>query len=196
MTSGSRVEIEKRQEEILAAALKCFADKGFKATTMLDIARAVGMSAGNLYNYFKGKDCIVEELARKEIAVREARLKKSQHAAGDLQLCRQEIRETILSRLNPVRARLSVELLAESFRNERLFHVFQSLDAHWRQTLLSMYMKTGLYTEQEARCVMEANMAAMEGVFLRILIHPNLDKEALADELAERMIAAHNNRKA
>ena len=53
-----------RRADILRAALKCFAAKGFHATTMSDIARACEMSAGNLYNYFAGKVDIVEELAR------------------------------------------------------------------------------------------------------------------------------------
>lgn len=187
--------IHKRRQEILAAAMKCFADKGFKATTMQDIARAVGMSAGNLYNYFEGKDSIVEELARRELAAREERIRKSNEVAEDWELCRQEIRELILSRLNSVRARICIDMLAESLRNDRMLAVFQSMDAQWRQLLLSIYMKTGRYTEQEAFCNIEANMAAMDGVFLRILMHPELDKEALASELVDRIIATHNRRK-
>ena len=187
--------IHKRRQEILAAAMKCFADKGFKATTMQDIARAVGMSAGNLYNYFEGKDSIVEELARRELAAREERIRKSNEVAEDWELCRQEIRELILSRLNSVRARICIDMLAESLRNDRMLAVFQSMDAQWRQLLLSIYMKTGRYTEQEAFCNIEANMAAMDGVFLRILMHPELDKGALASELVDRIIATHNRRK-
>ncbi|MBO5658307.1 MAG: TetR/AcrR family transcriptional regulator [Duodenibacillus sp.] len=187
--------MHKRRQEILAAAMKCFADKGFKATTMQDIARAVGMSAGNLYNYFEGKDSIVEELARRELAAREERIRKSNEVAEDWELCRQEIRELILSRLNSVRARICIDMLAESLRNDRMLAVFQSMDAQWRQLLLSIYMKTGRYTEQEAFCNIEANMAAMDGVFLRILMHPKLDKEALASELVDRIIATHNRRK-
>lgn len=195
MVDSTHPLMHKRRQEILAAAMKCFADKGFKATTMQDIAGEVGMSAGNLYNYFSGKDSIVEELARRELAEREERIRKSNQVAEDQDLCRQEIRELILSRLNSVRARICIEMLAESLRNDRLLAVFQSMDSQWRQLLLGIYMKTGCYTEQEAFCIIEANLAAMDGMFLRILMHPELDKESLASELVDRIIATHSRHK-
>ncbi|WP_457622263.1 TetR/AcrR family transcriptional regulator [Persephonella sp.] len=51
---------EKRKEEIIKAACKLFAEKGYYNTTIPDIAEVMGMSVGNLYNYFKSK----EELAK------------------------------------------------------------------------------------------------------------------------------------
>ncbi|ACO03422.1 MAG TPA: TetR/AcrR family transcriptional regulator [Persephonella sp.] len=51
---------EKRKEEIIKVACKLFAEKGYYNTTIPDIAEAMGMSVGNLYNYFKSK----EELAK------------------------------------------------------------------------------------------------------------------------------------
>ena len=51
---------ERRRVEIIETALRLFAQRGFYATTIPDIAGAMGMSVGNLYNYFSSK----EELAR------------------------------------------------------------------------------------------------------------------------------------
>lgn len=53
---------EKRREEILWAALGLFVRKGYAATKISDIAEAVGMSAGLMFNYFASKEALYEEL--------------------------------------------------------------------------------------------------------------------------------------
>ncbi len=51
-----------RRQQILEAALDCFADKGYHAARMDDIVRASGLSKGALYWHFKNKDEIFLEL--------------------------------------------------------------------------------------------------------------------------------------
>jgi AcrR family transcriptional regulator len=51
---------EQKKQAIVKTACKLFAEKGYYNTTIPDIAEALGMSVGNLYNYFKSK----EELAK------------------------------------------------------------------------------------------------------------------------------------
>ncbi|HRP08074.1 MAG TPA: phosphoenolpyruvate carboxylase, partial [Gemmatimonadales bacterium] len=51
-----------RPVEILAAALNCFAERGFAATTMAEIAAAAGVTAGTIYRYFPSKEALVEAL--------------------------------------------------------------------------------------------------------------------------------------
>jgi len=51
---------EERRIRIIRTACRLFAEKGYHNATMPDIAQALGMSVGNLYNYFESK----EELAR------------------------------------------------------------------------------------------------------------------------------------
>lgn len=48
-----------RRREILAAASRVFRRKGFAATGMRDVAAELGMTAGNLYYYFAGKEEIL-----------------------------------------------------------------------------------------------------------------------------------------
>ncbi|MEA1954729.1 MAG: TetR/AcrR family transcriptional regulator [Campylobacterota bacterium] len=52
----------KTKEKILKYALNLFSSKGFKATTVRDIAGAVGIKQSALYNHFKNKDEILETL--------------------------------------------------------------------------------------------------------------------------------------
>src|SRR5215472_4099972 len=52
----SRLSAADRVPELVAAATAVFAEKGYKATQMADIATAMGVAAGSLYNYVEGKD--------------------------------------------------------------------------------------------------------------------------------------------
>lgn len=45
-----------RAEEVYSAALKLFREKGYHATSMQDIAAAVGLYKGSLYHYIGGKE--------------------------------------------------------------------------------------------------------------------------------------------
>jgi AcrR family transcriptional regulator len=55
-----RVVAEFRRSEIIAAAAKVFATKGFVATRMDDIAKAARLAKGTLYLYFQSKDAIYQ----------------------------------------------------------------------------------------------------------------------------------------
>ena len=52
----------KTKDKILKHALKLFSSKGYKATTVRDIAGAIGIKQSALYNHFKNKDEILENL--------------------------------------------------------------------------------------------------------------------------------------
>ena len=53
-----------RPEEILAAALESFAERGFAATRLEDVAARAGISKGTLYLYFGGKEELFEAVVR------------------------------------------------------------------------------------------------------------------------------------
>lgn len=53
------------RRRILIEAARLFHSKGFAATSMREIASAVGIEASSLYNHIKGKDALLEELCFK-----------------------------------------------------------------------------------------------------------------------------------
>jgi len=53
-----------RPEEIIGAALEVFADRGFAATTLEDIARKAGVTKGTIYLYFENKEALFKALIR------------------------------------------------------------------------------------------------------------------------------------
>ncbi len=53
-----------KRESIIQTALQLFSTNGFHKTTIPDIASKLGMSVGNLYNYFSSKDLLAQEIIR------------------------------------------------------------------------------------------------------------------------------------
>jgi AcrR family transcriptional regulator len=51
-----------RREELLAIAAELFAQRGFKNTTVRDIADAAGILSGSLYHHFDSKESMVDEI--------------------------------------------------------------------------------------------------------------------------------------
>ena len=52
-----------RRQQIVDAGRRCMADQGFHKTTMNDVIRESGLSAGAVYGYFKSKSEIVAAIA-------------------------------------------------------------------------------------------------------------------------------------
>jgi TetR/AcrR family transcriptional regulator, fatty acid metabolism regulator protein len=60
----NRVEAAERREQILAAATRVFADRGFDAARVSDIANEAGVAYGLVYHYFASKDEILRVIFR------------------------------------------------------------------------------------------------------------------------------------
>jgi len=61
------VDPQERRRQILDRSAEIFAEKSIAATTIRQIADAVGVYSGALYHYFPSKDAIVTELIREYI---------------------------------------------------------------------------------------------------------------------------------
>ena len=56
-----------RPSEILSAALASFADRGFAATRLDDVAARAGVTKGTLYLYFRNKEELFKAVVRQEL---------------------------------------------------------------------------------------------------------------------------------
>jgi len=56
-----------RPQELLAAALEQFVERGFAATRLEDVARSAGVSKGTLYLYFANKEELFKAVVRESI---------------------------------------------------------------------------------------------------------------------------------
>jgi AcrR family transcriptional regulator len=57
----------RRLDEVVEAASRVFADKGYRRAQMSDVARELGVSAGNLYNYVPGKETLFALVLRRGV---------------------------------------------------------------------------------------------------------------------------------
>jgi TetR/AcrR family transcriptional repressor of uid operon len=120
------------RERIVQAAMTCFARQGFHGASMQDICAEAGMSAGNLYRYFRSKEAIIAAIAEIE---RERNNKAlallEQHedpVDGMKALARFYGQETG----DPIMAALCAETLAEAIRKPEIRAIFDTnvVEAH------------------------------------------------------------------
>lgn len=66
------VDRERYQQELLTQGFELFAEQGYAAVTMRQLARALGISTGTLYHYFPSKqdlfEQMVEAMAERDLA--------------------------------------------------------------------------------------------------------------------------------
>jgi len=65
---GRRRRKDARPEEILVAALEEFAEKGYAATRLEDVARRAGVAKGTIYLYYEGKELLFQTVVRRAVA--------------------------------------------------------------------------------------------------------------------------------
>jgi len=66
----------KKTESILDTAVLLLSNNGFCTTTTPDIARAMGMSVGNIYNYFSSKEVLAKEIIKYSSNILGAEIRK------------------------------------------------------------------------------------------------------------------------
>jgi len=81
---------EARPQELTAAALALFTEKGFAATRLEDIAARAGVSKGTLYLYFDSKEALFEAVIREGImpALDEGEAMAADHQGSATELLR------------------------------------------------------------------------------------------------------------
>jgi AcrR family transcriptional regulator len=62
-----------RPGEIVAAGLACFAERGFAATRLEDVAKRAGITKGTLYLYFSNKEELFKTIVRESVVANIAR---------------------------------------------------------------------------------------------------------------------------
>jgi AcrR family transcriptional regulator len=73
-----------RRDEIVEAALRCFASKGYQRTSMADIIDESGLSAGAIYGHFSGKKELFSAVAGRVLDARRSELDARRAEGGPL----------------------------------------------------------------------------------------------------------------
>jgi TetR/AcrR family transcriptional regulator, repressor for uid operon len=116
---------EQQQQRIIAAAIKCFARSGFHGASMKEICAEAGMSAGNLYRYFRNKEAIIAVIADTE-RERNAALFDELNKAEDPVVALIELAGRYFADMAEREApALCMEIIVEALRNPNIRTLFQ-----------------------------------------------------------------------
>lgn len=109
------------KQKILEASLALFSEKGYKATTVRDIAGKVGIRQGAIYNHFKNKEEILETLVNNltESALVHLFEEESESKTGKALLARIATTFKLIS-FDPRNEALFRLMMQELFRNEKI----------------------------------------------------------------------------
>lgn len=106
-----------RREQILNAAMVCFAKRGFHQASMHDISAEAGISVGLIYRYFENKEAVISAMADRHKAEIQDVLERARQAPSLLESL--EVLFTAHCRENSpqVTSAFVVDLFAEAARN-------------------------------------------------------------------------------
>ena len=78
MRKTASAELMSKDEQILTEAVRIFKQKGYHATSVQDIANAVGLQKGSLYHYIAGKEELLSKIFERKTGALTTRLKEIQ----------------------------------------------------------------------------------------------------------------------
>lgn len=139
---------KQRVAELLQAAAEVFAEKGYEAATMTEIAARAGAPIGSLYQFFPVKEALADTLLQNYAALLSADLQALEARANEIDT------KTLVERLFSVlrghpRERAAAMPLAEARMDERTRRTFRQMLR--KQIVTILRARTPALTADEAR---------------------------------------------
>jgi AcrR family transcriptional regulator len=180
---SSRPSPESRRQQILDAACERVRQSGFHGASMADIAKAAGLSVGQIYRYFENKEAIIAAIVAQDLAEMRDKFAEMESQPGDLlDAIEEHLPEAIAKCFDPRRAALALEVVAEAARNSKVAAIVRAADEQERALAKTM-MERGRkpeWSEAEFQARCEAVGMIFDGLLMRGVNHPDLNREALA----------------
>lgn len=182
-----------RRQQILMATLRCVAVEGLHRTTMADVIRESGLSAGAVYGYFKSKNDLILAIAEFGLALMDTELrglaKDGNVPSPDevtRQLTRAIVRQAESQEIDITKVVIAV--WAEAVRDEGV----RAIVSERIRTLRDSY--AGLVSAQQAAGLVDPDadplhvtqvmVGMLPGFILQRLVLQDVNPEGYADGLA------------
>jgi TetR/AcrR family transcriptional regulator, repressor for uid operon len=120
MSSSSLEPALDRREQILGAAMVCFAKRGFHQTSMHDISAEAGISVGLIYRYFENKEAVIAAMADRHKKEIQAVLERARQAPTLLESLEILFTAHCCENSPKVQSAFVVDLYAEASRNPQI----------------------------------------------------------------------------
>lgn len=167
-----------RRAHILDAAEQCFARQGFHRTTMQDICKAAGVSAGAVYVYFSSKEDLIAgicERDRTKLAGELAELAEAPNLMAALGQLAQHyaVEQPAYKRV------LVIEMGLESTRNPAIAAIFQATDRFCVDSFAKLFDRARaegrIAPTLDSRTLANVLSTIGDGIFWRRAIDPGHD---------------------
>ncbi|MFF0277541.1 TetR/AcrR family transcriptional regulator [Streptomyces sp. NPDC004330] len=194
MARVSQEHLDARRRQILDGAGRCFARNGFHATSMQDVLGEVGLSAGAVYRYFRGKDEIIGAIASEAFAgIRGAFEEASRTTPPPTPdvligaVFRLFLEERIEGADGQAFARLIIQVWTETLRNEQLAKTladgYHGMRIAWTD-LVAVYRESGvLSADVPADHMARTLIAVVQGFIAQQALFGDVSVEVLEDGL-------------
>jgi AcrR family transcriptional regulator len=189
-THSARPSPESRRQQILDAACDEVRRSGFHGASMSDIAKAAGLSVGQIYRYFENKEAIIAAIVAQDLAEMRDKFAEMESQPGTLlDALDDHLPDGVNKCFDPRRAALALEVVAEAARNPKVAAIVRAADQQERdmaRTMLERNRKPE-WSEAEFQARCETVGLIFDGLLMRGVNHPDIDREALTAVLRSTM---------
>ena len=166
---------EERRQQILAAALDCFAAKGFHAATTAEISAAAGISVAGLYQYFPSKEDLVAAIVAGDLGENIRRVRHLRDSpdfmSGIDDILHEMTRTTAIGHHS-----LRLEILSEAARSPRIAELLAEADAklidEQTQAVRNAQQRGQVDPQLDPRYVAIALNSLSDGALARLCLPP------------------------
>ncbi|WP_078652866.1 TetR/AcrR family transcriptional regulator [Streptomyces sp. NRRL F-525] len=175
----------RRRDDIAAAAMRCFARDGFSSTSMADIIREAGSSAGSVYSNFENKSELVRYAASsalRDLIARVTAELPSERTPSSVLL------NLLRASADRTHAQTLLQIWAEAPRDPVLAEVAQQSTLELRALVAALLMpwcreNASISAPAEPDALADAVLTALQGFLVRLTIDRDIDPEILADRV-------------
>lgn len=183
---------KRRRLQIIEAAERLFRKRGFHATTLREIAAEFGMSVGHIYNYFSGKDAILEALIHQKIDDFLSILTRPHPGANTL---RDRLGRIVDMYIDPEVAPIVLAVNSEALINENVLRILKASRQRMAEYIVDLVRKdgekVGEWTAERTAVIRHrviATLAMLEGLHIAVLFD-DVDGAVLREVVIDRLIS-------
>ncbi len=186
---------KRRRLQIIEAAERSFRKRGFHATTLREIAAEFGMSVGHIYNYFSGKDAILEALIHQKIDDFLSILTRPHPGANTL---RDRLGRIVDMYIDPEVAPIVLAVNSEALINESVLRILKASRQRMAEYIVDLVRKdgekVGEWTAERTAVIRHrviatlAMLAMLEGLHIAVLFD-DVDGAVLREVVIDRLIS-------
>ena len=181
-----------RRQQILDAAVACFARRGFHESTMLDICKEAELSPGAIYRYFASKDAIIEVScsdAQKTISSLFDNTNPDSTAINNIEILIDRFFGALTESNALTNTRFAIQLWAEALRSPRIATIMLPVISSFRsgiESIVEQGMEQGsIIGEADATGFARLLQAAHEGIRLQGAIDPDVNLRTYVSTLQQ-----------